>query len=136
MPKRRPVQKKEPAMTVKELILVLIPVFIGAFGQIFLKKGMLQVGGFAIRNTNMLHKFIEIFLNPWVLTGFVFYFLSSLLWLIAISRIQLSIAYPMLSISYILVLVASWFLFNEPVTLVRWSGVAVICAGVYLISRS
>jgi multidrug transporter EmrE-like cation transporter len=123
-------------MTLKELILVLVPIFIGTFGQIFLKKGMLQVGGFALRNTNMLHKFIEIFLNPWVLAGFVFYFLSSLLWLIALSRIQLSIAYPMLSISYIFVLIASWFLFNEPVTLVRWGGVAVICAGVFLISRS
>lgn len=123
-------------MTIKELILVLIPILIGAFGQIFLKKGMLQVGGFALRNTNLVHKFIEIFMNPWVLFGFLCYFLSSLLWLIAISRIQLSIAYPMLSISYILVLVASWFLFNEPVTIARWTGVLVICFGVFLISRS
>jgi multidrug transporter EmrE-like cation transporter len=136
MTKRTSSKKKEPAMTMKELILVLIPIFIGTFGQIFLKKGMIQVGGFAIRNTNMLNKFIEIFSNPWVLAGFIFYFLSSLLWLIAISRIQLSIAYPMLSMSYILILIASWFLFNEPVTLVRWGGVAVICCGVFLISRS
>ena len=123
-------------MTIKEFILVIVPILIGTFGQLFLKKGMIQVGGFALRNTNMLHKFIEIFMNPWVLLGFFFYFLSSLLWLIALSRIQLSIAYPMLSLGYILILVASWFLFNEPVTMIRFLGVIVICFGVFLISRS
>lgn len=119
----------------KMVILVLVPVLIGVVGQLFLKKGMLQIGEFSLKS-GLVAKFIEIFMNPSVLLGFFFYFLSSILWLIVLSRIELSFAYPLLSVGYILVLIASWYFFNENVTLIRWSGVIVICLGVYLISRS
>ncbi|MBU0580678.1 MAG: EamA family transporter [Candidatus Margulisbacteria bacterium] len=119
----------------KMVILVLVPVFIGVVGQLFLKQGMLQIGEFSLRS-GLVAQFVKIFINPNVLVGFFFYFLSSILWLIVLSRIELSFAYPLLSVGYILILVASWFFFKENVNLIRWSGVIVICFGVYLISRS
>jgi len=62
--------------------------------------------------------------------------LSSFFWLVAISRVELSYAYPMISISYVLVVFLSWLIFKEEVGPVRWLGVAIIIFGVYLISRS
>ncbi|MFC1517562.1 EamA family transporter [Candidatus Margulisiibacteriota bacterium] len=129
------IKAKEWVIRMKMMILVLVPVFIGVIGQLFLKKGMLEIGEFSLRS-GLVAQFIKIFLNPSVLVGFFFYFASSILWLIVLSRIELSFAYPLLSVGYILILIASWFFFKENVTLIRWSGVAVICIGVYLISRS
>ncbi|MDR2431809.1 MAG: EamA family transporter [Candidatus Margulisbacteria bacterium] len=117
------------------IAMVLAPVLIGIVGQILLKKGMLVVGQFDFA-AQLIPQFVRAFLNPYVLLGFVFYFLSSLFWMIVLSRVELSIAYPMLSLGYIFVLCASFFLFKEPVSAVRWLGVLVIVCGVTLISRS
>lgn len=116
--------------------MVLVPVLIGVVGQIFLKYGMAQVGKFSFESAaHILPQFVRAFSNIWVLTGFAFYFLSSLFWMIVLSKVDLSIAYPLLSMGYVFVLLASWLLFKEPVTLVRWAGVLVIMFGVTLISR-
>jgi multidrug transporter EmrE-like cation transporter len=98
---------------------------------------MSQVGQFDFSAVNQIvPQFIRAFLNPYVFMGFAFYFLSSLFWMVVLSKVELSVAYPMLSLGYAFVLIASWFLFNEPVSAVRWLGVLVIMAGVTLISRS
>lgn len=117
--------------------MVLVPVLIGVVGQICLKYGMAQVGKFSFDSaTAILPQFIRAFSNLWVLAGFAFYFLSSLFWMIVLSRVDLSIAYPMLSMGYAIVLLVSWILFKEPVSAIRWMGVLVIMLGVTLISRS
>ncbi len=133
--KRLLTKLKEGVKRMKTVILVLVPVLIGVIGQVFLKKGMLQIGEFSLRS-GLIDQFIKIFMNYNVLIGFFFYFLSSIIWLVVLSRIELSFAYPLLSVGYILILIASWYFFKESITLIRWSGVAVICFGVYLISRS
>jgi len=117
--------------------MVMVPVLIGVIGQILLKKGMLAVGQFDFAATDqLLPQFIRAFLNPYVFMGFVFYFLSSLFWMVVLSKVELSVAYPLLSLGYIFVLLASWFLFREPVSPIRWLGVLVIICGVTLVSRS
>jgi len=117
--------------------MVMVPVLIGVIGQILLKKGMLAVGQFDFSAASqLLPQFIRAFLNPYVFMGFVFYFLSSLFWMVVLSKVELSVAYPLLSLGYVFVLLASWFLFREPVSLIRWLGVLVIICGVTLVSRS
>ena len=117
--------------------MVMVPVLIGVIGQILLKKGMLAVGQFDFAAADqLLPQFIKAFLNPYVFMGFVFYFLSSLFWMVVLSKVELSVAYPLLSLGYVFVLLASWFLFREPVSLIRWLGVLVIICGVTLVSRS
>ncbi|MDR1997152.1 MAG: EamA family transporter [Candidatus Margulisbacteria bacterium] len=117
--------------------MVLVPVLIGVVGQILLKKGMLSVGQFDFTAVSgLLPQFIRAFLNPYVFLGFAFYFLSSLFWMIVLSRVELSVAYPLLSLGYVFVLLASWLLFREPVSAARWLGVLVIICGVTLVSRS
>ena len=57
-------------------------------------------------------------------------------WLVALSRVELSYAYPFASLSYVLMLAASWFLFRENITAVRLLGTVVVGIGVFLISTS
>jgi multidrug transporter EmrE-like cation transporter len=119
------------------ILLVLVPVLIGVVGQLLLKKGMTMVGQFNFTDlAQIVPQFMRAFTNPWVFAGFAFYFLSSLFWMIVLSRVELSVAYPMLSLGYAVVLLASFFLFQEAVSPVRWLGVLVIMLGVVLISRS
>ncbi len=122
----------------QNIIMVLIPVLIGVCGQIFLKKGMLEVGSFKFDSMTinaMVPQFIKAFANLWVILGFALYFISSIFWMVVLSKVQLSVAYPLLSLGYIFVLLASWLLFKEPVTVIRWVGVLIIITGVSLISR-
>ncbi|MBU4561209.1 EamA family transporter, partial [bacterium] len=77
--------------------------------------------------------------NWYVIFGFVSFVLSAFLWLVVLSRLDISKVYPMVAAGYILVLLASrWgiIITQETVSPIRWIGALVICFGVYLISRS
>lgn len=114
--------------------MILFCVTLGAIGQLTLKHGMNLVG--KITQGQILMKVIGAFSNPYVLAGFILYGLSALVWMIVLSRVEVSWAYPMVSFSYVVVVVASRFLFHEDVDLVRILGTLVICVGVFLVSRS
>ena len=103
-------------------------------GQLLMKRGMMAFGTFPV--SQMLVNVIPMFLNPWVFIGFVCFGLSSLFWLVVLSRMELSLVYPMVSIAYVIVAIFSWYFFKENLTMMRWAGIAVIILGVVLISRS
>jgi drug/metabolite transporter (DMT)-like permease len=122
--------------TLKNFILVMTPISMGIIAQILLKTGMLQIGKFSVELSKLFGTFVGIFLNPFVLSGMFLYFAGSLIWLIVLSRIDLSFAYPLLSIGYIFIVLYSDIILKEEVSLVRWAGVLTIVLGVFLISRS
>jgi len=103
-------------------------------GQLLMKKGMMAFGTFPV--SQLLVNVIPMFLNPWVFIGFVCFGLSSLFWLVVLSRMELSLVYPMVSVAYVIVALFSWYFFKENLTVIRWAGILVIILGVILISRS
>ena len=115
-------------------LLLTISVLLAVTGQLLMKRGMLLFGTFPV--SQLLYKVIPIFLNPWVFFGFLCFGLSSLFWLVVLSRLDLSLVYPMVSVAYVLVAVFSWLFFKESIPLIRWVGIGVIILGVSLISRS
>lgn len=118
----------------KPIYLILVCVAIGVLGQLLLKKGVTDIGELNLTTTPF--KIIKVLLNPFVFFGFLSYGLSSILWLIVISKVPLSYAYPMISLSYILVVFLSSVLYKENINLIRWGGVILISLGVILISQS
>jgi uncharacterized membrane protein len=114
--------------------LLIISVSLAVVGQMLMKAGMRQFGTFAV--TNLLSQIIPMLLNPLVFGGFVAFGVSSIIWLVVLSRMQLSYVYPMVSVAYILVAILSVIFFKENVSWVRWLGIMVICMGVFLVSRS
>ncbi|UCD15135.1 MAG: EamA family transporter [Candidatus Omnitrophota bacterium] len=116
--------------------LLIFAIFSATIGQIFLKKGMISVGVFSFENVMVLAYFLKAFTNGFVLIGLFFYFFSALIWLIVISRLPLSLAYPCVALGYVLVAILSKYMFNETITFVRWAGIIIICLGVFLISRT
>lgn len=112
--------------------VLLINVVLGVVGQLLLKRGVISVGAFHV--SNALPFFWAVFSNIWVLLGLLFYGISVLLWVALISRVPLSVAYPMLSLGYVVVVIVSALYFGETVTALRLGGVALIVTGVVLIA--
>ena len=118
------------------LVYILISVLGGALGQILLKKGMSSMGPLTLSVDQALTILWKMVTNPYVILGLGVYLLGTVFWLTALSRVDLSYAYPFASISYVIMLLASWQLFDENISLLRLVGSVVIIFGVILISRS
>jgi drug/metabolite transporter (DMT)-like permease len=118
-------------------IYILISVAIGATGQILLKKGMNDMGPLTLSLpwSKLVGVLWRIATNPYVFFGLAIYLGSTVFWLTALSRVDLSYAYPFASLSYGLMLIASWFFFSESITFPRLVGTLVVCIGVLIISR-
>jgi multidrug transporter EmrE-like cation transporter len=99
-----------------------------------MKQGMRKFGEVTFDN-NILITITKMFLLPNVLLGLLFYAVSTVFWLVALSKIELSVAYPMLSVGYILLMIISYFLLNETITVYKVIGTLLVVAGVTLISR-
>lgn len=114
--------------------LVLIAVCFSVTGELLLKQGMNRVGMITLASLGtVLPKMFQ----TWPLyAGLGSIMIGAAFWLTAISRVDLSWAYPLLAIGYILVLIFSALILREPVSLIRWIGALVIVIGVYLITRS
>ena len=116
--------------------LILAGVLLNSAAQILIKKGMLLIGHFDFSLANILPVGLKLTTSPCVVAGMLSYAVSILIWFMVLSRVDVSFAYPMLSIGYIVAALAGKAMFNEPLTMTRISGILVICIGVYLISRS
>ncbi len=127
----------------KNLVLILFSVVLGVLGQLSLKHGVMAVsslGTSGITQSLSVRSILTFLLgsagNKFVILGFLCYVISAASWLVILSRVELSLAYPLISIGYILVVVLSKYLFDEPVTSMRIAGTLLVCAGVFLLVRS
>nr|WP_320190506.1 SMR family transporter [uncultured Desulfobacter sp.] len=118
------------------LPLIIFGVLLNAAAQLALKQGMRQIGYFEFSLRNSSHIFFAVALSPYILAGLTCYVVSVGVWLLVLSRVEVSYAYPLLSIGYIVTAFAGWFFFQESLSLTRWIGIAVICIGVWLMTRS
>lgn len=119
------------------ILLILASVMVGVVGQLLLKAGVARlgpIGGAAL--ANLPHLVGGVVTNPLIILGLASYGLGAAMWIIVLSRVDLSMAYPMLGLGYVLVLLTSWLIFGEAVTPLRWAGTFMIVAGVVLVARS
>lgn len=115
---------------------IMISVLAGATGQILLKHGMTAIGEVTINADQVLSVLFRLATNPFIVGGLGLYAGGTIFWLAALSRVDLSYAYPFASLSYVVMLLAAWFLFNEHITPLRLLGTLIVGIGVLLISRS
>ena len=123
-------------MTATSFALILTGVLLNAIAQLLLKAGTNALGVITPTAANALPLAGAIAANPHFLAGFACYGVSVLVWILALSRVPVSIAYPMLSIGYVVNALAAWHWFGEALTGGRWLGIAFIIIGVYLLARS
>jgi multidrug transporter EmrE-like cation transporter len=123
-------------MTLSTFALILTGVLLNAGAQLLLKAGVQPLGALSVNLHNFVPTTLRV-LSQWpILLGLSFYVISVGVWIVGLSRVQVSIAYPMLSLGYVVNALAAWYLFGEALGPMRWAGMMLILAGVLVISRS
>ena len=116
----------------KPLIVLLISISLTSIGQLILKKGLLIVG--PVERLGL--RFFQMLLNPVVLLGVSFAILGWAAYAMALSKSELSYAYPIWSLTYVVVPLLSLVLFKESISLLKIGGLAFIFVGVFLVAAS
>lgn len=118
------------------LLYILVAGVFSVAGQIVMKRGLVGIGPIGLEASALPQALLSLALNPLIVLGLLVTVMGTFFWLITLSRVDLSFAYPFASLNYGLVLAAAWFLLDERVSPTRLLGVLTICAGVALVMRT
>jgi multidrug transporter EmrE-like cation transporter len=123
-------------MNLPAFLLILAGVMLNAVAQLLLKAGVMPLGALSVNLHNLLPTMFRV-LGQWpIIAGLACYVVSVGVWIVALSRVDVSLAYPMLSLGYVVNALAAWSLFGEALGPMRWGGMVLILGGVLLMSRS
>jgi drug/metabolite transporter (DMT)-like permease len=126
---------QSPAAFIAGFAYILGTVLFTVYGQIVLKWRVAKVGALPAVFSHKIFVLLSVIWDPWVLSGVVAGFFAFLCWMAALTEFELSYAYPFMSLSFLLVLVLSAILFQEPLTVSKVLGVGLIVAGIIIGSR-
>jgi multidrug transporter EmrE-like cation transporter len=116
--------------------LILTGVLLNAGAQLLLKAGVTPLGELSVGWATLLPTTGRVLMQWPIVAGLACYVISVGVWIVGLSRVEVSIAYPMLSLGYVVNGLAAWWLFGEALGPARWAGMALILAGVFVMSRS
>jgi drug/metabolite transporter (DMT)-like permease len=118
------------------LVLILLDVILNVTGQLSLKYGMGKIGNFSLSLSALPPVFLQAATNLYVLFGLFCYGLGFMVWLIVLSKAEVSYAYPLISLGYVFTAILAWTMLGEAVNEIRLVGILTICLGVFLIARN
>ena len=116
-------------------VYIMLTIILTVYGQLAIKWQVMNAGIFPAETPEKIFFLSRLLLNPWVISAFLAAFLASVSWMAAMTKLQLSHAYPFMSLSFILVLVLSGLIFHEPITWFKVAGMVLIIAGIVLGSQ-
>jgi multidrug transporter EmrE-like cation transporter len=123
-------------MSLSAFIFLLTGVLLNAAAQLLLKAGTNELGVITLTRDGWSDTLARMATQGHFIAGAALYGISLIVWILGLSRVPVSIAYPMLSLGYIVNAVAAHYLFGEAVTVTRWLGIGFIVLGVWLVARS
>ncbi|MBU3641074.1 EamA family transporter [Polynucleobacter sp. Fuers-14] len=121
-------------MSLTNFLIILVGVLLNAFAQISLKFGSNAINNYGAATD--ISGFLLKFFNLPIVLGLICYGFSVISWIYALTRVEVSVAYPMLSIGYIVVALLASFFFGEHITYQKIGAMSVIIVGVFLMSRA
>ena len=110
-------------------------VILTVYGQIIIKWQAVEAGPFPIELSDKLWFLFKLVINPWIISAFIAAFLAALTWMAAMTKFDISHAYPFMSLAFILVLILSGIFFNEPITSMKIIGIFFIVTGIVISSQ-
>ena len=115
------------------LLFVFLTILFTVYGQLIIKWQVIQAGPFPTNNLDKLIFLLHLLLNPWIISAFIAAFIAALSWIAAMSKLELSYAYPFMSLSFVLVILLSSLFLHESLSLVKIISVGLIICGVVLL---
>jgi multidrug transporter EmrE-like cation transporter len=116
--------------------LVLVGVLLNAAAQLLIKSGTNVLGKLSFEQDKLVALAVNVATEYHILAGLFCYVISVGIWIVALSKLEVSVAYPMLSIGYVVNALAAWYLFGEVLSVQKISGIFIIIFGVILVARS
>ena len=123
-------------MTTITFSLILAGVLLNAAAQLLLKAGTNAVGQFEFAAASIVPVGWKLATEPHIVGGLACYVISVVVWIMGLSRVPVSVAYPMLSLGYVVNALLAWWLFGEDITVQKLAGIGFILLGVWLVARS
>lgn len=124
------------SMDSSTVMLILAATALGVIGQLMLKQGMSAMGPLNLSAGSAPQIAWRMATAPMVIGGLLVYGAGTFFWLITLSRIELSVAYPFVSLNHVIIFALAWLVLREQVSPMRAAGVVVICIGMLLVARS
>ena len=121
-------------MSLRSLLIILASVTLTALAQLALKLSSARHAG-EVASGGLLRSLLEQFMNPWTIAGLVGYGLSFVLWLLALRDVPLTIAYPFMGLTLVLVAIFGVALLGETLGAAKLFGMLLVCAGLVLLAR-
>ncbi|MCC7041040.1 MAG: EamA family transporter [Burkholderiales bacterium] len=122
-------------MTLTAFAFLMTGVLLNTVAQLLLKAGTNVLGVITLDRDNWLDTLWRMGTQGHFVVGVAVYMVSLVVWIIGLSRVPVSVAYPMLSLGYVLNAIAAYYLFGEVVTTAKWLGIGCIIVGVWLVAR-
>jgi len=116
------------------IVLILISIFLNSTAQLLMRRGMLLVGNVEIYN--LQKSLAQMVTNFYLWVALLCLGISFFVWMLALSRVEVSYALPFHSLSFVIIAIAGYFFFNENISVLRIVGILIVCIGVYFISKS
>lgn len=116
-------------------LYIALTILFTVYGQLVLKWQVSQAGALPATTGAKIVFLLGLLLNPWIVSGFLAAFLASLCWMAAMTKFNLSHAYPFMGLSFVLVLLGSGIFFGEAVTPLKIAGTALIVFGIIVASQ-
>jgi len=127
---------EKQSMSLAIFLLVLSGVLLNAIAQLFLKAGTNSLGTLFEPGAELLKSVVRVAFEPYIMAGLFCYVISVGIWIVALSKVEVSIAYPMLSIGYVVNALAAWYLFGEVISIQKMTGIFIIIVGVFIVARA
>ncbi len=115
--------------------LIILGVTLNTVAQLCLKQGMASVGAVSLELAGLFDLVIKVMASPFIMLGLSCYVASFAVWLVVLSRVEVSMAYPMLSIGYIVTAVFGYYFWGESLGIYKMAGIFLICVGVAVMFR-
>jgi multidrug transporter EmrE-like cation transporter len=116
-------------------VYILCTILLTVYGQLAIKWQVLKAGSFPQNGMEKMWFLLNLLYNPWVVSAFLGALLASVTWMVAMTKLQLSHAYPFMSLAFVLVMIFSSLLFHEPITTPKIIGVALVILGLAIGSQ-
>lgn len=123
-------------MTAPAFAFLFAGVLLNAAAQLLLKGGTNRLGVITLTTGSWPATLWRMATEGFFVAGIACYVVSVFVWILGLSRVPVSIAYPMLSLGYVINAIAAYYLFGEGVSVMRWLGIGFIVLGVWLVARS
>ena len=116
-------------------LYIILTILFTVYGQVVVKWQVLNAGKFPDSPADKFSYLLQLILNPWIISSFFAAFLAAVSWMAAMTKFELSYAYPFMSASFVLVFICSGYLFHEQITAQKVAGLALIIIGIITASR-